>query len=246
MVGTVTPERQVGAVPRTPQRRDAAAGRPRGHPGAAGVPGPGHGRRRRGRHRRRGPRRRRPAPQPFAHITASLPTVKEVLTSNDFRTGVFDPGDGVLGPASVAGPRSRVALGPLTPPSLLVTEPPDHTRYRKLVTRVFTARAVEGLRAPDPGDRRRAPRRARTPPTRSTWCRRTAAGCRSRSSPRSSACRRRTTTGSWSSAPPPRPASTSACRWSRVPPRREGARRVPDLAGRPPGAPARPPGRRPA
>ena len=37
-------------------------------------------------------------------------------------------------------------LGPLTPPSLLVTEPPDHTRYRKLVTRVFTARAVEGLR----------------------------------------------------------------------------------------------------
>ena len=27
-----------------------------------------------------------------------------------------------------------------------MTEPPDHTRYRKLVTRVFTARAVEGLR----------------------------------------------------------------------------------------------------
>jgi cytochrome P450 len=37
-------------------------------------------------------------------------------------------------------------LGPLTPPSLLVTEPPDHTRYRKLVSRVFSARAVEKLR----------------------------------------------------------------------------------------------------
>jgi cytochrome P450 len=37
-------------------------------------------------------------------------------------------------------------LGPLTPPSLLVSEPPDHTRYRKLVSRVFSARAVEKLR----------------------------------------------------------------------------------------------------
>jgi cytochrome P450 len=37
-------------------------------------------------------------------------------------------------------------LGPLEPPSLLVTEPPDHTRYRKLVTRVFSVRAVEQLR----------------------------------------------------------------------------------------------------
>src|SRR6478609_11971748 len=36
--------------------------------------------------------------------------------------------------------------GPLTPPSLLVTEPPDHTRYRKLVSRVFSVRAVERLR----------------------------------------------------------------------------------------------------
>ncbi len=81
----------------------------------------------------------------FAHITASLPTVKEVLTSNDFRTGVFDPGDGLLGRIG-RWAEEPGRLGPLTPPSLLVTEPPDHTRYRKLVTRVFTARAVEGLR----------------------------------------------------------------------------------------------------
>jgi cytochrome P450 len=37
-------------------------------------------------------------------------------------------------------------VGPLEPPSLLVTEPPDHTRYRRLVTRVFSVRAVETLR----------------------------------------------------------------------------------------------------
>jgi cytochrome P450 len=41
---------------------------------------------------------------------------------------------------------SDAPLGPLTPPSLLVTEPPDHTRYRKLVSRVFSVRAVEQLR----------------------------------------------------------------------------------------------------
>jgi cytochrome P450 len=40
------------------------------------------------------------------------------------------------------------ALGPLDPPSLLVVDPPDHTRYRRLVSRVFTPRAVAAL-APD-------------------------------------------------------------------------------------------------
>ncbi|GAA0245519.1 cytochrome P450 [Cryptosporangium japonicum] len=37
-------------------------------------------------------------------------------------------------------------VGPIDPPSLLVTNPPDHTRYRRLVSRVFTAKAVEALR----------------------------------------------------------------------------------------------------
>ena len=82
----------------------------------------------------------------FACMTASLPIVREVLSSNDFRTG-FDR-------SVLTGPIGRLFgwaagtdfLGPLEPPSLLVTEPPDHTRYRKLVTRVFSARAVEKLR----------------------------------------------------------------------------------------------------
>lgn len=81
----------------------------------------------------------------FAYVTATQPVVKEVLTSPDMRTGIdFGPG----GPlARVSGWAFRSApLGPLTPPSLLVTEPPDHTRYRKLVTRVFSVKAVQGLR----------------------------------------------------------------------------------------------------
>ncbi len=82
----------------------------------------------------------------FAYVTADLPVVREVLTSNDFRAG-FDPGPaaGLIGRAYRWATDSD-RLGPLEPPSLLVTEPPDHTRYRKLVTRVFTARAVETLR----------------------------------------------------------------------------------------------------
>ena len=82
----------------------------------------------------------------FAYVTTSLPVVREVLSSNDFRTG-FEPGDlsGPIGRAFEWAAESD-ALGPLVPPSLLVTEPPDHTRYRKLVTRVFSVRAVENLR----------------------------------------------------------------------------------------------------
>jgi len=82
----------------------------------------------------------------YALITATQPVVKEVLTSNDFRSGIFEPGEGFLGRMSVWAEDPDL-LGPLVPPSLLVSEPPDHTRYRKLVTRVFTARAVENLRA---------------------------------------------------------------------------------------------------
>ncbi|HTQ22138.1 cytochrome P450 [Mycobacterium sp.] len=37
-------------------------------------------------------------------------------------------------------------LHPLRPPSLLAVEPPDHTRFRKTVSAVFTTRAVAALR----------------------------------------------------------------------------------------------------
>ncbi len=44
----------------------------------------------------------------------------------------------------IAGPGP---LGPAEPPSMLSVDAPDHTRYRKLVTRAFSARAVAALRS---------------------------------------------------------------------------------------------------
>jgi len=82
----------------------------------------------------------------FSYIATGLATVREVLSSNDFRTG-FDPtaSRGAINRAYLWSTGDH-RLGPLEPPSLLVTEPPDHTRYRKLVSRVFSVRAVERLR----------------------------------------------------------------------------------------------------
>ncbi len=82
----------------------------------------------------------------FAYVTASHPVVKEVLTSGDVQAGVEFGGGGPLARLG-AWAATSAPIGPLTPPSLLVTEPPDHTRYRKLVTRVFSVRAVDRLRA---------------------------------------------------------------------------------------------------
>jgi hypothetical protein len=43
------------------------------------------------------------------------------------------------------GNRTR-PIGPIDPPALLAVDPPRHTRYRKLVSTVFTARAIEAMR----------------------------------------------------------------------------------------------------
>ncbi len=82
----------------------------------------------------------------LGHVTASHAVITEVLRSDDFRAGPDDAAmPRVLG-ALVRWARDPSALGPIDPPSLLVVEPPDHTKYRRLVSRVFTARAVEALR----------------------------------------------------------------------------------------------------
>jgi cytochrome P450 len=80
----------------------------------------------------------------MTYFTVGHAAVKEVLASADFSAGTPIPADSMLGRVLTRTvPRS---LHPLEPPSLLVTDPPDHTRYRKLVNRVFTVRAVEQLR----------------------------------------------------------------------------------------------------
>ena len=77
----------------------------------------------------------------------SHPAVTAILRSDAFAVG-FDP---EAMPYLARKLLVRVAaderiVGPIDPPSLLVTNPPDHTRYRRLVSRVFTAKAVEALR----------------------------------------------------------------------------------------------------
>ncbi|HUN33265.1 MAG TPA: cytochrome P450 [Trebonia sp.] len=80
----------------------------------------------------------------FAYFTVDHAIVKEVLSSPDFQSGPRPVPAGLLG--RVLDRTAPRVLHPVEPPSLLVTEPPDHTRYRKLVTRVFTVREVERLR----------------------------------------------------------------------------------------------------
>ncbi|QCX26149.1 cytochrome P450 [Nocardioides jishulii] len=79
----------------------------------------------------------------FSNVVTSHAGVREVLTRDDFVTG-FPGKDGPL--SSIAEATAPRSIHPLEPPSLLATDPPDHTRYRRLVTGVFTKRAVERLR----------------------------------------------------------------------------------------------------
>lgn len=82
----------------------------------------------------------------FAHVTARHAVVRETLANADVHAGIGLEGEGPLA-RLVSWSQQTQPLGPISPPSLLATEPPDHTRMRKLVTRVFTVRAVEALRA---------------------------------------------------------------------------------------------------
>jgi len=77
-------------------------------------------------------------------ITVSHAAAREVLSSNAFITGRFGRDDSLIG--KIGRWSARDVLHPVEAPSLLAVDPPEHTRYRKLVTRVFTVKAVEQLR----------------------------------------------------------------------------------------------------
>lgn len=82
----------------------------------------------------------------FSRVSVHHDVCTEVLRSDDF--GVADR-DAAMPPAvrlalRLAGPPPYP--GPIDPPSMLAVDAPDHTRYRRLVTRAFTARRVAALR----------------------------------------------------------------------------------------------------
>lgn len=79
------------------------------------------------------------------YLAVGHPLAHELLRSDDFRVLMYG---GNL-PAPMRWLESRLRddlLHPLRAPSLLAVEPPDHTRYRKTVSAVFTPRAVAALR----------------------------------------------------------------------------------------------------
>ncbi len=78
-------------------------------------------------------------------ITVDHRVVHELLRSDDLR--VTQLGANLPRPLRYIENKTRsTALHPLKPPSLLSVEPPEHTRYRKLVSSVFTPRAVGKMR----------------------------------------------------------------------------------------------------
>ena len=79
-------------------------------------------------------------------VSADAQIVREVLRDSRFRTikqrdrSPFRIVQWLLAKTAPDVPN------PLEPPSMLVTDPPEHTRLRRLVSRAFTPRALDGLR----------------------------------------------------------------------------------------------------
>lgn len=79
-------------------------------------------------------------------LTVDHAVAHELLRSDDFR--VVSIGSNLPKPLRLLEELTRPdLLHPLRPPSLLAVEPPEHTRYRKMVSSVFTSRAVAALQA---------------------------------------------------------------------------------------------------
>jgi cytochrome P450 len=81
-----------------------------------------------------------------AWLTADHALAHQLLRSDDFTVNAL--GKTLPGPLGWLEGKTMVKdrLHPLLPPSLLSVEPPEHTRYRKTVSSVFTTRAVAALR----------------------------------------------------------------------------------------------------
>lgn len=87
-------------------------------------------------------------PDPFARglagkITVKHPVATEVLRSEHMGTASFGGAPKAIRRVLSVGATGRSVI---EPPSMLAVDPPDHSRYRKLVTRAFTAKAVAALR----------------------------------------------------------------------------------------------------
>jgi cytochrome P450 len=79
-------------------------------------------------------------------VTADAQIVREVLRDGRFRTIKQRDRSPFRILQWILAKTDPYVLNPLEPPSMLVTDPPEHTRLRRLVSRAFTPRALDGLR----------------------------------------------------------------------------------------------------
>ena len=79
-------------------------------------------------------------------VSADAQIVREVLRDGRFRTIKQRDRSPFRFVQWILAKTAPGVLNPLEPPSMLVTDPPEHTRLRRLVSRSFTPRALEGLR----------------------------------------------------------------------------------------------------
>jgi cytochrome P450 len=77
--------------------------------------------------------------------SASYDVCRDVLRSPTFRVGIDSDALPLLVRKVFLASIDGKYPGPAEPPSMLGVDPPDHTRYRRLVSKVFTARAVAAL-----------------------------------------------------------------------------------------------------
>ncbi|BBZ11164.1 cytochrome P450 [Mycobacterium branderi] len=79
-------------------------------------------------------------------VTADAQIVRDVLRDIRFRTIKQRDRSPFRIVQWILAKTDPGVLSPIEPPSMLVTDPPEHTRLRRLVSRAFTPRAIEGLR----------------------------------------------------------------------------------------------------
>jgi cytochrome P450 len=79
-------------------------------------------------------------------VTADAQIVRDVLRDGRFRTTKPQDRSPYRFVQRMLAKTNPGVLNGVEPPSLLVTDPPDHERLRRLVSRAFTPRAIEGLR----------------------------------------------------------------------------------------------------
>src|SRR5246500_5172579 len=80
-------------------------------------------------------------------VTADAQIVREILRDDRFRTVKQRDRSPFRIVQWIVAKTDPDLLNPIEPPSMLVSDPPEHTRLRRLVSRAFTPRALDGVRA---------------------------------------------------------------------------------------------------